>query len=640
MRKLLNYFLSKPFFLLKLKITLNKNKWLILSINFLSVKLKLQYHFFIIILFISCPFYGQNISLYQQYNGRFDFIFIGNTLNNAENNSVDGQPDPPCTIKTASSASLNLNPNDIIESAYLYWAGSGSGDYDVKLNDQDITAQRSFGLMYYSNNTIYPFFSAFADITSLIQTTGNGIYNFSDLDLTGIIPPYCTSTTNFGGWAIVIVYKNNALPLNQLNIYDGLQGIPNEINITLNSLNVIDNKDAKIGFIAWEGDKNISVNESLRINGNLIENLPLNPGDNAFNGTNSFTGATDLYNMDLDVYNIQNNINIGDSTAEIKLTSSQDIVMINTIVTKLNSQLPDATITFDTELECNSRRIIANYEVSNFNSTDPLPAETPIAIYANDVLIQQTATTTSLPINGSESGIITLQIPPDIPNNFDIKFVVDDDGTGSGIIAELNEINNAFLQNTTLLVSEPLIPLENVASCNLGLTKGTFDFSNYEELIKVNPTDVVTFYPTNTDLENGTNAILDTSNYTAVTTPQSVFVKVDNGICFNTTSFLLIAKNCPPTVYNFVSANNDFVNDTFFIDGLRDIFINFNLNIYNRWGTLVWKGNNNIPDWDGYATKGMLLDNSGVPAGTYFYVLDLNDKDYPKPLVGYLYLTR
>jgi hypothetical protein len=27
--------------------------------------------------------------------------------------------------------------------------------------------------------------------------------------------------------------------------------VPNEINIT-NSLNVIDNKDARIGFVAWE----------------------------------------------------------------------------------------------------------------------------------------------------------------------------------------------------------------------------------------------------------------------------------------------------------------------------------------------------------------------------------------------------
>jgi hypothetical protein len=36
-----------------------------------------------------------------------------------------------------------------------------------------------------------------------------------------------------------------------------------------------------------------------------------------------------LYNMDLDVYNIQNNINIGDTSAQIQLTSGQDFVMIN-----------------------------------------------------------------------------------------------------------------------------------------------------------------------------------------------------------------------------------------------------------------------------------------------------------------------
>jgi hypothetical protein len=76
--------------------------------------------------------------------------------------------------------------------------------------------------------------------------------------------------TNFGGWAIIVVYKNANLPLNQLTVYDGLQYVPDEINITLNSLNVIDNKDARIGFVAWEGDRFISVNETLRINGNPI----------------------------------------------------------------------------------------------------------------------------------------------------------------------------------------------------------------------------------------------------------------------------------------------------------------------------------------------------------------------------------
>lgn len=602
------------------------------------MKLKHQYLFFIILHWISCPFYGQDISLYRQYNGSYDFIFIGNTLNTSENNNVFGEPSPPCTITTNSSASLNLNSTDVVESAYLYWAGSGTGDFDVKLNNQNISAQRKFSLIQNSNGL--PFFSAFTDITSLVQSTGNGNYDFSDLDLTSIIPDYCNNTTNFGGWAIVIVYKNNSLALNQLNIYDGLQSVPSAINITLNSLNVIDNKDAKIGFVAWEGDKNISVNESLRINGNTIGNPPLNPMDNAFNGTNSFTGATNLYNMDLDVYTIQNNINIGDTTAQIQLTSSQDFVMISTIVTKLNSQLPDATLTFSTKLECNSRRIIANYTVSNLNSTNPLPKGTPISIYANGILIQHAETLDIIPISGSEDSLISLTIPPNIPVDFELKFVVDDDGTGTGIVTEIDENNNEFLEDITFAVSDKLISLENLTSCNLGLGKGIFDFSNYEDLIKTNPTDIVHFYSTITDLENGTNAIYNSSNYTSESSPKTIFIKVDNRICFSTTSFLLETKNCPPTVYNFVSANNDSKNDTFFIDGLRNIFINFNLSVYNRWGTLIWKGNNNSPDWDGYANKGLLIDNSVVPDGTYYYLLELNDADYPKPLAGYLYLSR
>lgn len=602
------------------------------------MKIKQNLYIFILISFISYPFYGQDVSLFKQYNGRYDFVFIGNTLNTIENNNIDGLPSPPCTILTNSSSLLNLNQNNSIENAYLYWAGSGTGDFEVKLNNQTISASRTFSN---ENSRGFPFFSAFADVTSLIQSTGNGIYNFSGLDLTDIIADYCPFGGNFAGWAIVIIYKNNDLPLNQLTVYDGLQSVPNEINITLNSLNVIDNNDAKIGFVAWEGDKNIANNESLLINGNLIDNPPLNPGNNAFNGTNSFFGTSDLYNMDLDVYSIQNNIKIGDTNASIRLTSNQDFVMINAIVTKLNSQLPDATISINKiNKACNSKKIVVEYKVFNSNSTNPLLAETPIAIYANGILIQQTKTNATLPIDGSETATIIINIPENISNNFELKFVVDDDGTGQGIVNEINETNNTNSEVVTFLVSDILVTLDDNISCNLGLGRAIFNFSKYEDLIKVNPTDVVQFYESTADLENEINSISGISNYSVASTPKTIFVKVDNGTCFNTTSFSLTSRNCPPTVYNFVSANNDTKNDTFFIDGLRNIFLNFKLSIYNRWGTLVWTGNNNIPDWDGFANQGFLINSSQIATGTYYYVLELNDPDYSKPIVGYLFLTR
>lgn len=601
------------------------------------MNLKLHYYCFSIFLLSICSIYGQNVALYNQFNGRYDFTFIGNTMNVAENTAND-----PCLILTSSSATYNLNPGDVVESAYLYWAGSGTGDFNVNLNGTPIVAERTFALTLASSGM--PFFSAFANVTSQVSTTGSGSYTLSNLDVSSFLNQndYCINGTNFAGWAIVIVYRNDALPLNQLNVYDGLQNVPNALTINLSSLNVIDNADAKIGFVAWEGDRNIAVSETLTINGNVISNPPLNPANNAFNGTNSLTGSTTLYNMDLDIYNIENNIEIGDSSALIQLTSGQDFVMINTVVTKLNSQLPDATITIDEIIEeCNSKLIRVNFTVYNTLSTNELPPGTPIAIYANGEFIQYTETTLPIPIDGSWSSQVTIEIPETIPDGFTLLFVVDDDGTGTGIVTELLENNNTDQEIITFNISPSFNELQPIISCNQGLTSGTFDFGNQDELVLANPTDTfIGYYESYEDAENDVNEILNITNYNAIATPKEIFIRVENENCFAITSFLLTVKNCPPTVYNYVSPNNDNYNETFFIKGLRDIFVNFELEVYNRWGRLVWQGNNQTDDWDGFSTKGFRLDNDLSPKGTYYYLLFLNDPDYPQPLTGFLYLEK
>ena len=156
-------------------------------------------------------------------------------------------------------------------------------------------------------------------------------------------------------------------------------------------------------------------------------------------------------------------------------------------------------------------------------------------------------------------------------------------------------------------------------------------------MVKTNPTHLISFHETYNDAVHNINPILNSSNYNAVTTPKEIFVRIDNG-CFSITSFLLQTENCPPIVYNAVSPNSDGSNDAFFIDGLRDIFVNFELLIYNRWGKLLWTGNNNKADWNGYVDEG--IGSSLAPSGTYYYILYLNDSNYPDPLTGYLYLNR
>ena len=363
-----------------------------------------------------------------------------------------------------------------------------------------------------------------------------------------------------------------------------------------------------------------------------------NPSNNVFNSTSSVTGSSSLFNMDLDIYEIEDYVAIGDTDATITLSSFQDFIMISTVITKLNSQLPDATIVLDNyTTSCNSGTINLDYTVFNINSTELLPANTPISFYIGTTLVGTSFTQFDIPIGGNEIGNTIITIPVGTPETFTILAVVDDTGDGTGIITELAENNNTFEFEVSQWLSPEFNDLSDLTSCNLGFTRGFFDFSSYEEMVKTDVNQVVSFHEFLDDATNNINPINNTSNYEAFYTPKEIFVRIENEHCYSITSFNLLTRNCPPTIYNAVSANNDFSNDAFFIDGLRDIFVNFELEIYSRWGKHLWTGNQNKPDWDGTVPDG--IGNQKAAAGTYYYILYLNDPDYPDPLTGFLYLT-
>ncbi|MFC0605363.1 T9SS type B sorting domain-containing protein [Winogradskyella pulchriflava] len=575
------------------------------------------------------PLLAQDVSLFQQFNGRYDYVAIGNTLNTVEN-GLGG----PCSILTSSSADLSLNAGQNVTAAYLYWAGSGSGDFDIAINGVPISAERTFSDALDATRI---FFAAFADVTDIITTQGSGTYTISDFDLTGVISPYCPTGTNFGGWAITIIYEDASLPLNQLNIYDGLQSVPTFLSITLNNLNVLDNEDAKIGFIAWEGDRALAVNEQLTINGNVISNLPLNPANNAFNGTNSFTGATDLYNMDIDVYNIQNNINIGDTSATITLTSGQDYVMINNIITVLNSQLPDATITVDDYIvNCGDNSIELFYTVNNFNSTAVLPANTPIAFYLDGLLIGQSLTVNDIAIGASESNSIMVTIPDDADPNLTIIASVDDNGIMEGTVTESNEDNNINFVDIELLIVPDIVTLPRLIGCNEGFETSTYNLFDVLEGFDYTEEDI-TFYTTLEDLETESNAILIPTSYNNSSHPETIYVRLESPPCYEIFQFNLTTENCPPYVPDGFSPNDDSRNDWFNIQGLYNIFTEHELQIYNRYGEIIFEGNNDKP-WYGVINRGLNNHGETVPVGTYFYILNLNDSNY-RPMVGWVYVN-
>jgi gliding motility-associated-like protein len=72
------------------------------------------------------------------------------------------------------------------------------------------------------------------------------------------------------------------------------------------------------------------------------------------------------------------------------------------------------------------------------------------------------------------------------------------------------------------------------------------------------------------------------------------------------------------------SPNGDNINDLFVINGLSS-YPNNHLQIFNRWGDLVYNAQPYNNDWDGSSTEAGVLLGDKVTSGTYFYILDLGD---------------
>lgn len=91
-------------------------------------------------------------------------------------------------------------------------------------------------------------------------------------------------------------------------------------------------------------------------------------------------------------------------------------------------------------------------------------------------------------------------------------------------------------------------------------------------------------------------------------------------------------------VYNEFSPNGDGVNDYFKIDCISRYPGN-TLQVYNRWGNIVFQTKSYKNDWDGTPNgRAMVQPEDQLPVGTYYYVLDLGDGSEPR--TDWLYLNR
>lgn len=87
------------------------------------------------------------------------------------------------------------------------------------------------------------------------------------------------------------------------------------------------------------------------------------------------------------------------------------------------------------------------------------------------------------------------------------------------------------------------------------------------------------------------------------------------------------------------SPNGDTINDTFELQHIEFVYPDYNIEIYNRYGRVVFKGDIEVGFWSGKSNQSGFSSGEILPTGVYFYVINFNRFD-KKSLQGQVYLKR
>jgi uncharacterized repeat protein (TIGR01451 family)/gliding motility-associated-like protein len=214
---------------------------------------------------------------------------------------------------------------------------------------------------------------------------------------------------------------------------------------------------------------------------------------------------------------------------------------------------------------------------------------------------------------------------------------VDENGDGFATVGETIRYNftitntgNVPLTNITIT---DLLPGLALTGGSISLAPGQVDTTSFVGIYTITQTDA-----NNEQVENQATVY--------GTSPLGIIVK-DLSDNYSTTSdgaTVLSVKNCVVIVSNALTPNGDGLNEYFHIEGL-DCFSNNTVEIYNRWGVLVFETSkyNNVDNvFEGYSRGRTTINQSvGLPIGTYYYVLkyvDFSGNGVQK--AGYLFLNR
>jgi gliding motility-associated-like protein len=188
-----------------------------------------------------------------------------------------------------------------------------------------------------------------------------------------------------------------------------------------------------------------------------------------------------------------------------------------------------------------------------------------------------------------------------------------------------------------IFINQPPLGADIYDTTSVNVTISTNSPSNnlLNGVTDANGNTVTTEVVTNaTTTLGGTISIDSLGNFTYTPPPNVVnandfftFTICDNGnpkICVSYTLHIYITPVFFPAGF---SPNGDGVNDYLVISGAESLRVG--LTVFNRWGNKVFEDQDYENTWNGSSNKGIVI-GEGLPDGTYWYIVDLNDGSKPE----------
>jgi gliding motility-associated-like protein len=182
---------------------------------------------------------------------------------------------------------------------------------------------------------------------------------------------------------------------------------------------------------------------------------------------------------------------------------------------------------------------------------------------------------------------------------------------GDIVIANANALNACGINESALSNALTITAVPNV---NAGMDDAILSGESSSLVATSTVLGSISWSPAGT-LNN--ELILNPIATPEVTTEYTISVTTPEG-CVGSDAVLITVETLDDFLINSFTPNDDGTNDTWTIKHL-ELYPDFNVKIFNRWGNLLYDQSGTYVPWDGN------FKGKPLPSETYFYVIILND---------------